>query len=128
MTTPPRPAIERLLKRIETLEAIIYGDVEDFKRTNQPAIVRVIRSEASQLLRDAKVLRDVGVWSSDKLYGPGAMTTYQGVAWVAQIESRAQQPGTGAAWRLAAKSVDVELRKQIRSVVRDEMRKQERGR
>jgi hypothetical protein len=130
MTTPPRPAtLEGLCARLALLETAIYGPVQDFKKTGEPAIVRVIRGVASQVLREEKALRDTGTWDREKLYGPGAMTTYDGAIWVCQIEAKAQQPGTGAAWRLAHKAVDVALRKEIKAMVRDELRrKQERDR
>jgi hypothetical protein len=67
-----------------------------------------------------------GLWNSKNLYGPGAMVTYNGGGWVAMSAMGAGvRPGDGeTAWRLAIKSDTAS----VRSIVKDEVRKQLRER
>jgi chitodextrinase len=75
------------------------------------------------LANERRFMRDVGIWSAERLYGPGATVTKDGCAWTAQVETKGVKPGTSSDWRLLQKSVDVELRKEIRNLVRDELRR-----
>jgi hypothetical protein len=63
-----------------------------------------------------------GLWNSKHLYGPGAMVTYNGAGWIAMSAMGAGvRPGAGeTGWRLAVKSDTAS----VRSIVRDEVRKQ----
>jgi len=65
------------------------------------AEIVALRQRIKQL--EANALTDGGIWSGEKLYRPGAVTTHAGVPWVAQQETN-ERPGTSSAWRLMAKS------------------------
>jgi hypothetical protein len=67
-----------------------------------------------------------GLWNAKHLYGPGALVTYNGAGWIAMSAMGAGvRPGAGeTGWRLAIKSDTSALR----SIVKDEVRKQLRER
>jgi hypothetical protein len=64
------------------------------------------------------IMRDAGVWRSDRSYHKGDLATHGGSAWVATIGSTGMKPGDGSAWRLAAKSDLSALRRAVRDEVR----------
>jgi hypothetical protein len=87
-------------------------------------LFRLIKNIAWKQIVDHKILRDAGIWKSEKLYGPGAAVTHDGQLWVAQQESKAVEPGDGVCWRLTHKSDLSEVRGFVRTAVRDELYKQ----
>jgi hypothetical protein len=116
--------IARLQKQVALLQDSYYGSIEDHKAGKPPAIIRLILNTALGLANERRFMHDTGIWSAERLYGPGSTVTKDGCAWVAQSENQGVEPGKSDSWRLIQKSVDVELRKEIRSVVRDEIRRQ----
>jgi hypothetical protein len=113
-----------LSERLRRLQDIVYGPTQDYKDGKPPAIVRIIQSVVLDLANERRFMRDAGIWSAERLYGPGSTVTKDGCAWVAQTENQGVKPGESDFWRLIQKSVDVELRKEVRSIVRDEVRRQ----
>ena len=73
---------------------------------------------------DRPQMRYCGLWDRTKAYRPGDLATYNGGGWVAQIGSTGLKPGDGMGWRLAVKSDTA----QLRSLVKDEVKRQMGGR
>jgi hypothetical protein len=48
-------------------------------------------------------MKYAGVFDRTRSYKAGAVVTYQGSAWVANLESKGVRPGDGAAWQLMVK-------------------------
>ena len=112
-------------KRLATLENIIFGDLnKTLAEGGTPRIITLIENVCRQMLADRKVMRDAGVWDVERQYEPGAAVTYDGAVWACQVQNKGAKPGDGVMWRLMHKTADVQLLKQIRTVVRDEVRKQ----
>jgi hypothetical protein len=116
--------IARLQKKVDLLENSYYGSIEDHNAGKPPAIVRLILNTVLNLANERKFMRDVGIWSAECLYGPGSTVTSAGCLWICQTQNTGMKPGESSVWRLAQKSVDVELKKEIRSMIRDEIRRQ----
>jgi hypothetical protein len=67
------------------------------------------------------IMRDVGVWRSDRSYHKGDLASHAGSAWVATIVSKGMKPGEGGAWRLAAKSDLSTLKRAVREEVQRQL-------
>jgi hypothetical protein len=49
------------------------------------------------------MLKYLGVWSAEKVYGTQSFVTDAGSMWASQRASVGERPGTGDAWVLAVK-------------------------
>jgi hypothetical protein len=115
--------IARLEANVAQLQEHFYGTKADLKEGKELAISRLIKGAVFEILYERKILRDVGTWDSERLYGPGAAVTDKGALWACQIECKATRPGDNACWRLMHKSDVAHLR---RAVV-DEVARQVNG-
>jgi hypothetical protein len=144
-TPPPAPAtdpeeLRQLRRRVAKLERMVLGE----KAILLKAVGTVLGETHGELEDRIKVLEDrepvalpvpdwnnptvhyCGLWNAKHLYGPGALVTYNGAGWIAMSAMGAGvRPGAGeTGWRLAIKSDTSALR----SIVKDEVRKQLRER
>jgi hypothetical protein len=89
----------------------------------ETVLFKAIRGVFLQEMHERRVMRDAGVWDPARRYGSGAAVTHTGQIWVCQVENQGVSPGDGVAWRLMHKSPVADLRHEIRSIVREEIRK-----
>jgi predicted ribonuclease toxin of YeeF-YezG toxin-antitoxin module len=115
--------IAKLRKKVDSMSAVIDA-LTGRDGPGEMRIIKLIQDVASELFNERKVLRDAGIWTSEKLYGPGAAATHAGGLWIAQQESRGVMPGDGVCWRLSQKTEVAELRALVRDAVATEVRKQ----
>jgi hypothetical protein len=55
---------------------------------------------------EQSTLRDGGIFSVGKAYGPGTVVTHSGSLWVAKCDTAGVRPGTGSNWRMMLKRGD----------------------
>jgi hypothetical protein len=86
--------LDDLAKKLEENFEAVKGYID---RGFEEVVKRLEALEATPMLRDA------GVWASGKQYGPGAVVTHGGSAWVAERPTLAQPGGPDDGWRLLVK-------------------------
>jgi hypothetical protein len=113
------------IKAVGTALGEVHGELEGRLKTledREPVPVPLPMLDQ----QDRPVLRYAGLWNTAKSYGPGDLVTCNGAGWIAMSAMAAGvKPGDGpTGWRLAVKSDTAS----VRSIVRDEVRKQLRER
>jgi hypothetical protein len=116
--------IVKLRKQLRSMTAVIDALTGRDGPGEEMRIIELIQGVALELFNERKVLRDAGIWTSEKLYNPGAAVTHAGALWIAQQENKSVQPGDGCCWRLSQKTEVAELRALVRDAVATELRKQ----
>ena len=139
-TTADARELQQLRRRVAQLERLICGKDAVLLKAVGTALGRTRKEIDGQI----KAIEDrapvplplpdwnnptvhyCGLWNSKNLYGPGAMVTSNGAAWIAMSAMGAGvKPGVGeTAWRLAVKSDTANLRAIVKAEVIRQLREQ----